>query len=554
MFRTIRIFWLSLILVSNGISLFGTNRDLSSVPFEETTVYSFEKYDNGPVDGLLQIDFNFPETVGAGEIFIFETVIKKQSLHSIGGKFQFTWPQGFLPMLPEPQNAKYTVDNNKMIIEWGAQSFPDDVKVAYPVKVTHAVSGVYPVLSVLTIVGGLQIIKNTKIRVDINKVGILPNHTIKATIGTYSLVLDYPREVEFNSFYNLDIILRKENTGEKATLLISVPPHSDVQVLNHEDFEYERVLGKLKLNWEKLPEASDITINCKLISPGNVKAVYPISAEFWVVDKLKAVFSNSIYLTEKAVVTKPKSIEKNTAESVKAKSDSIKLYAQMDELLNQWKNATKVITIETGKANITQDTKETGTQKKVEPEPAKKQDQQVAKTQITEVVKKSEPEIAKKSEPDISKVSDQVTEKKPELKVNKVDENKNEQIAKEQKQQPNTQNAVVVPVTTNAENTQNGQITIEKPTQHDGTNGALKIYRVQIAASKIPEPGIKQFIQSLGFFDTVAEDFDGTWYRYFVGEFNQISDAKEFNKQLIDKGITDSFVVTFIDGKKVPNN
>ena len=500
--KTRWILWLTLIIFSFENSLFGSSPD---TPLKKLTTV-VENAD----EGFLQINFTFPETVEAGQLFIFESVISKKSDYPISGKFVFIWPEGFSPVLPDQQIGKYKVEKNKMFVEWDSKAFTNDIKISYPVQVNNVLSGVYPILSVLNFAGGNQIEKNTKIRVSPGAFGNLPDHTIVATTGTYSVILDYPREVEFGNPFNLAIHINKGNVSGKARLHVTLLPYSEVKVLNHEGFEYKKQTGKLDLNWQKLPDNSTIEINCQVVSNNSIKAVYPISAEFYIEEKLRAVFSNSIYLSSKPVVLPKKSVETDEKKKQEMRADSIKLYAEMDELLNQWKNATKVVTIETGTANLLPSTGKTDVSKKTESEP----------------VKKTEPVITKKPE---LETADKPAQEKTRTDVKIQESVRIESVRKEQNQP---------------------DVAPQKETKAEG----VKTFRVQIAASPTDLPDMKQFVQSLGFFDTLTEDYDGTWYRYFIGEFKQVAEAKDFQKLLQEKGFNDGFVVIFIDGKRVASN
>lgn len=463
-------------------------------------------------EGLPKISYSFPETVVTGQIFNFVFEISKVAEHSIGGKFHFTWPMGFQPMISDNPNVVCRVEKNIMIIEWKAQAFTDDIKVAYPVQVNSAVSGVYPILAKLTYIGGLQLEHNAKIRIDTGKSGILPDHTLNATTGKYSIILQYQREIEKGGAFNLDILINKGSTTTKGFLNLTIPPNSDVQVINHDLFEYEKQIGKLKLIWHEMPETNPVKVTCSITCNTPSKAVYPMMAELFVDEKMKAFYSNSLYLTPKlstiALGRNEKQAKKEIAEK---KADSLLLFAEMDELLNQWKNATKIVTIETGKANQ-------------------------AEAIVTNVT---------------TQKSDTQTTKKPEPAILKPEESRQTIANQDNKTAEEILTPVAMPAANNDENIQNQQAKTDIATNANTHADDIKTYRVQVAASKTPLPGTKQFLHSLGFYEIIIEDYDGIWYRYFVGEFSQISDAKDFNRALMEKGINDSFVVTFIDGKRV---
>ncbi len=545
----VRVKWATLLIITiviNSITQKANSRDFDiaeGILTGNPTISQYEDFENSQADNMLQIDFNFPEMVSPGDVFMFEFVIKKQAQHSIGGKFRFTWPRGFVPVLPESDKAIFSVVKNDMVVEWNAQTFSDDVAISYPVQVNNVASGVYPILSVLTVIGGLQIEKNTKIRVDVNKSGNFPQHTINATLGTFSLVLEYPREVVSGSQYNLAVKIRKNTSTAKAALNLSVPPFSDLQVVDYENYEYDKNSGRLRINWKNLPETSEISLTCRITSSGISKAVYPISAELFVDEKSKAVFSNSIYISEKAMVSSAGNTSKAKSDSPAIKSDSLKLYAEMDELLNQWKNATKIVTVETGKNHIKNEP--------AQPDLTQKSDK-AASVEIKQFdnVKKEQPEQTQTNQNNTTKTTEQPEETKQVSAIETIVDSKNDSVKTREQNPDNALNQVAG----KAENKGKELLQAEKPVLKDTGNEGNKTYKVQVGASKAHLTDIKSFVRSLGFYETVVEDFDGTWYRYFVGEFSQLAEAKDFNKALIEKGMADSFVVTFIDGKRVPAN
>lgn len=75
-------------------------------------------------------------------------------------------------------------------------------------------------------------------------------------------------------------------------------------------------------------------------------------------------------------------------------------------------------------------------------------------------------------------------------------------------------------------------------------------YSVQIAASKVPLNNMKSFLQSMGVQHIMHEQYDGTYYRYCVGEFETVEQAKSALKQIAGLGFPDAFVVLFEDGRR----
>jgi hypothetical protein len=78
-----------------------------------------------------------------------------------------------------------------------------------------------------------------------------------------------------------------------------------------------------------------------------------------------------------------------------------------------------------------------------------------------------------------------------------------------------------------------------------------KFYSIQIAASKVPLDNMKSFLQSMGVQHIMHEEYDSTFYRYFVGEFDTADWAKGAVAQIAGMGFPEAFVVLFDKGKRV---
>lgn len=82
-------------------------------------------------------------------------------------------------------------------------------------------------------------------------------------------------------------------------------------------------------------------------------------------------------------------------------------------------------------------------------------------------------------------------------------------------------------------------------------NPVATFFTVQVAASQVKMPKLKNFMRSLQITETVKEDYDGELYRYIVGEYGKIEQAKAMRLTLINKGFSDAFVVKYEGGKRV---
>lgn len=74
------------------------------------------------------------------------------------------------------------------------------------------------------------------------------------------------------------------------------------------------------------------------------------------------------------------------------------------------------------------------------------------------------------------------------------------------------------------------------------------VYKVQIGFFKSQLPS-KHFD---GIFPISTQKVDNNYYKYLAGNFKNYTDAKEAKIALTKKGYTDAFIVSFIDGIKVP--
>jgi hypothetical protein len=73
-------------------------------------------------------------------------------------------------------------------------------------------------------------------------------------------------------------------------------------------------------------------------------------------------------------------------------------------------------------------------------------------------------------------------------------------------------------------------------------------YSIQIAASEIVLTNIEQKINAKGFDEKILEDYDGRIYRYSVGDFETIDEAKLLKEKLVTEGYPDAFIVEYING------
>jgi len=101
------------------------------------------------------------------------------------------------------------------------------------------------------------------------------------------------------------------------------------------------------------------------------------------------------------------------------------------------------------------------------------------------------------------------------------------------------------------------KVEIEKPTAVDNNTLTRKDlssegieYRIQVFATTVATPGLRETYKKMGINEQLFEDFDGKTYRYSLGSFKNLESAREYLKVLRTKGLTDAFTVKYIDGKR----
>jgi len=73
-------------------------------------------------------------------------------------------------------------------------------------------------------------------------------------------------------------------------------------------------------------------------------------------------------------------------------------------------------------------------------------------------------------------------------------------------------------------------------------------FRVQVGAY---EKAKKEYFNFLNRFGTVGEERNGTLYKYVIGSFETIDDAREFLEQMKVQGIKDAFVCAYYNNMRV---
>lgn len=80
--------------------------------------------------------------------------------------------------------------------------------------------------------------------------------------------------------------------------------------------------------------------------------------------------------------------------------------------------------------------------------------------------------------------------------------------------------------------------------------GIKSCYSIQVAASAMPEPELQSVIGRLRISQKMYVDHSGKWYRYIVGCFIMLREARDFLEIMQKSGFPDAFIVNYIDGKR----
>lgn len=80
------------------------------------------------------------------------------------------------------------------------------------------------------------------------------------------------------------------------------------------------------------------------------------------------------------------------------------------------------------------------------------------------------------------------------------------------------------------------------------TDNSGVIFKVQIATSSLNLPTKPENFKGM---DDVEMETAGKWYKYFVGNYKSLDEAKERQKEVQEKGYDTAFIVAYEDGKKI---
>ena len=77
-------------------------------------------------------------------------------------------------------------------------------------------------------------------------------------------------------------------------------------------------------------------------------------------------------------------------------------------------------------------------------------------------------------------------------------------------------------------------------------------FKVQVRAAYKAKIPLQRLANKYHLRDEIQEDYVGNWYRYSIGSFETLEEAKEYRSGIMkDHGVRDAFVVVFVDGVRL---
>jgi hypothetical protein len=419
-----------------------------------------------PVLQNIDLTFDFPEQIKAGEKFTFSVNLKDPQPLLKPGIITVQFTDGFTPIYKQIEGVQYDIKSNSALFSWSRLTDGNLFFLSFLVKTAENLNGVYPVRIVYND-NGNEIKKNAGLYV-VGKPKTSDNfQELEERFSPISIKLIYPEEVLLNSDYDLIIEIAKgKNTGG-AEINVRMPPAGNILIEDSILYSYGRNSGKLQIKIPNMPPSPTFAISAKVQNNSIKKAVYPVSASVIFDNQTRARYSDYIYITDQ--ITRSEFTAQTSHEDVAEDyADLEDTFSELDRLLNEWTTST------TGK-NPNQ-----------------------------------------KSKPPKEEVIVETDQK-----------------------------------TVLSETEENRPIQLQQKTPTNGQKNDFPktiFFTVQIAASKVPMPKLGRFLRSMQILVPSKEDYDNAYYRYIVGEFPNIEQAKDLRLKLIEKGFSDAFIVKYENG------
>lgn len=293
---------------------------------------------------LIDLSYNYPNQVIAGNNFEFTFTIKKETKYLVPGMISFTFLGGLQPQPASFENIEFTIEDNMVLIEWDELTTSNIISFSFPVSTNDAHNGMYPVkVNYADDIGeyfsdyfGINIYKSTQ----------LANLAIENTEekSPYSIKLRYPEQVAPDMEFHLQIVVAKgKNTGQ-VDILVQIPPFCEVKVQEYGYYHYDRDAGKILIKLKNMPVSPGFTIDCIVKNTSEINAVYPIKASAVFQDGTTIFFDDVILLTKQStldLLKKPTPRGEGTinkTDSIIDEADNIS--SDLEKLLNTWIKST----------------------------------------------------------------------------------------------------------------------------------------------------------------------------------------------------------------------
>ncbi len=395
----------------------------------------------------IEISFDYPDPVFTGEPFLFNIQIKKPASYQVAGTLKCKFFGGLIPKETNFEAAEYSLENQTATIQWESLSNSNIISFSIPAVSAKVPDGVYPITINFEDKYGFKSTKSVGIYVKNKNESLLPYIKPGEEISPYSVRLQYPGEISYEEKYPLKIILEKGKYTGSLELFVMLPPESKIDIADIDDYQYEAKEGHLFLTKSSLPAGPEFVINCTVLNTSHTTSVYPMAARAKLDHDIELVFAHTIYvgvensIEPKTVFYDTLNYEDENPALLADYPDSPDKYAELDSLLNVWKESTGATT-------------------------------------------------------------------------------------------------------------QSSKIPMGEEIFSDIKADGQTFFAVQIVASEVKLPNLQSRLNAVHVDDPLQVDYDGSIYRYYIGEFPSQAEARETANYLSSNGFEGAFVVKFVNGEK----
>lgn len=316
----------------------------------------------------IELAFSYPEQVNAGDDFTFTIQVKKDAKYFIPGMISCKFFGGPMPKSVSIESVNISIENNTVYLEWDKLSSSNIISFSIPVSTGKNMQGVYPVKVDYIDDFGFRISDNVGVYVH-NKTEAPLELIIDTKINNpYSISLNYPEAISFDSLYPVNINVAKgKNTG-KANIFVQLPPKSKLVTIDFDNYVFDVEKGNLLIKIESMPPGPDFDIHCMIQNTTKMQAVYPLRASVEFENNTEVYFNDFILVSDQPLLN-PQNAAKTEGEIAGETSNTDMgkvddMFSELDKLLDVWTKSTNVTAenqsdsifkIETAQPSIAQD-------------------------------------------------------------------------------------------------------------------------------------------------------------------------------------------------------